>query len=165
MEYRDYAANEMLDRYSDADIDDNDDVPELSAGERRAAEAAMARRDRQERAGKRGSRAARRSRAPAFLGSEDDMEDDDGDLDDELGLSQFKARTRRQYDERRDQDDMDGIEDVCVPFSLLLGNTHLAQSRNCHSNSWATSRQNRSLNGLQMNVSEGRSPNTSGYSS
>ncbi|KAH6913975.1 MCM-domain-containing protein [Coprinopsis sp. MPI-PUGE-AT-0042] len=114
----DYAANEMLDRYSDADIDDNDDVPELSAGDRRAAEAAMARRDRQERAGKRGSRAARRSRAPAFLGSEDDMEDDDGDVDDELGLSQFKARTRRQYDERRDQDDMDGIEDE-LPLEQL----------------------------------------------
>jgi DNA replication licensing factor MCM2 len=132
---RDYAANEMLDRYSDADIDDNDDVPELSAGDRRAAEAAMARRDRQERAGKRGSRAARRSRAPAFLGSEDDMEDDDGDVDDELGLSQFKARTRRQYDERRDQDDMDGIEDVCVRFGLLLEITDPILCRSCHWNS------------------------------
>ena len=94
----------------------------MSAAGRRAAEVQMARRDRQERAGRRGARAARRSRAPAFLGSEDDMEDD-GDIDDELGVSQFKARTRRQYDERGDQDDLEGIEDVShentAPRALL----------------------------------------------
>ena len=52
----------------------------------------------------------RRSRAPAFLGS-DGMDEDD-ELDDELGISRMKRRTRRQYDERRDLDDMDGVEDV-----------------------------------------------------
>ncbi|KAG2015633.1 ATP dependent DNA helicase [Coprinopsis cinerea AmutBmut pab1-1] len=112
----DYAPNELLDRYSDADIDDDGDAAELSAAQRRAAEAQMARRDRLERAGKKGSRAFIRTKAPTFLGS-DDM-DDDGDVDDELGLSQFKARTRRHYDERRDQDDMEGIEDE-LPLEQL----------------------------------------------
>lgn len=70
----------------------------------------MARRDRLESQGKRGNRALRRSRAPAFLGS-DGMDEDD-ELDDELGISRMKRRTRRQYDERRDLDDMDGVEDV-----------------------------------------------------
>jgi len=107
---RDYAPNELLDRYSDADINDDEDVEELSVAARRAVELKMARRDRLERTGKRGSRAARRSRAPAFLGS-DDMEDEE--MDDELGVSRMKRRTRRQYDERKDLDDLDGIEDVC----------------------------------------------------
>ena len=104
-----------MDQYSEEGINDEDDLPEMSAAARRAAETQMARRDRLERAGKRGARAARRSRAPAFLGSEDDMEDD-ADVDDELGISQFKARTRRQYDERGDQDDLEGIEDVSCPL-------------------------------------------------
>lgn len=38
--------------------------------------------------------------------------DEDDELDDELGISRMKRRTRRQYDERRDLDDMDGVEDV-----------------------------------------------------
>ncbi|KAF6760260.1 MCM-domain-containing protein [Ephemerocybe angulata] len=113
----DYAPNQVLDRYSDVDIDDEGDAPELSGAARRAAEAQMARRDRLERAGRRGARAARRSRAPAFLGSDEDMEDE-GDDDDELGVSQFKARTRRQYDERGDQDDLEGIEDE-IPLEQL----------------------------------------------
>ena len=37
----------------------------------------------------------------------EEEEDVDGGL-----LSGMKRRTRRQYDERRDIDDMDGIEDV-----------------------------------------------------
>ena len=74
----------------------------------------MARRDRAERGGRRGQRAARRSHAPTFLDSDADMEDDG---DDELGLASMKARTRKQYDERRDADDLDGVEDV----SLLTG--------------------------------------------
>ena len=69
----------------------------------------MARRDRMERSGRRGQRAARRNRAPAFLGS-DDVEDDI--MDDQLGISSMKRRTRKQYDERRDIDDLDGVEDV-----------------------------------------------------
>ena len=106
--YSDYATNELLDRYSDRDIDDQEDFDEMSAAQRRAAEASMARRDRLERGGRRGARAAARSRMPEFLQS-DDIEDDglDGGL-----LSGMKRRTRRQYDERRDIDDLDGVEDV-----------------------------------------------------
>lgn len=104
--YRDYAVNELLDRYSDADIDDAE-YDQLDGGARRAAEMAMSRRDRQERAGRRGARAARRSR-PNFLQS-DDMEEEE--LDGGL-LSGLKRRTRRQYDERREMDDLDGVDDV-----------------------------------------------------
>ncbi|KAF5321522.1 hypothetical protein D9619_001875 [Psilocybe cf. subviscida] len=110
----DYASNEVLDRYSEAGIDD-EDVEEMSAAARRAAEAKMARRDRNERMGRRGQRAARRSHAPAFLGSDNDMDNED---DDELGLSQMKRRTRKQYDERRDADDLDGVDDE-IPLEQL----------------------------------------------
>lgn len=79
----------------------------------------MARRDRMERFGGRGHRAARRSRAPAFMGS-DDMEDDDI-MDDQLGISSMKRRTRRQYDERRDIDDLDGVEDVSLRHHSTYG--------------------------------------------
>jgi DNA replication licensing factor MCM2 len=105
----DYATNELLDRYSDADINDEEQFGEMSVGQRRAAEQQMARRDRRERAGRRGGRAAARSRMPQFLESDD--AEDEGDIDGGL-LSGMKRRTRRQYDERRDIDDMDGIEDV-----------------------------------------------------
>ena len=71
----------------------------------------MAQRDSRERGGRRGTRAAARSRGPDFLLSDGLEEDDvmDGGL-----LSGMKRRTRRQYDERRDMDDMDGIEDVSL---------------------------------------------------
>jgi DNA replication licensing factor MCM2 len=82
----------------------------MSAAARRAAEIQMARRDRLERGGGRGRRAALRSHAPDFLGSADDMEDED--FDDDLGISSMKKRTRKQYDERRDMDDLEGVEDV-----------------------------------------------------
>ncbi|EKM53999.1 uncharacterized protein PHACADRAFT_97745 [Phanerochaete carnosa HHB-10118-sp] len=75
----------------------------------------MARRDRLERRGGRGARASRRARYPGFLES-DDMEDEDtgeGGL-----LSQMKRRTRRQYDERRDMDDLEGVEDE-IPLEQL----------------------------------------------
>ncbi|KIL66281.1 hypothetical protein M378DRAFT_75590 [Amanita muscaria Koide BX008] len=75
----------------------------------------MARRDRLEGAGRRGARAARRSRAPAFLESDDIGSE--GDLD-ELGVARMKRRTRRQYDERRDMDDLDGAEDE-LPLEQL----------------------------------------------
>ena len=120
--HRDYAENVALDRYSDADIDD-DDQRELTAAERRAVEVSMARRDRLERTGRRGARAARRSRAPDFLQSDD--ADGEDDLD-ELGVARMKRRTRRQYDERRDMDDLDGAEDVstlyidCIWLTRLL---------------------------------------------
>ncbi|KAF8743961.1 hypothetical protein AX14_013363 [Amanita brunnescens Koide BX004] len=111
---QDYAENVAMDRYSDADIDDNDQR-ELTAAERRAAEIAMGRRDRLERAGRRGARAARRSRAPDFLQSDDADAEDDMD---ELGVARMKRRTRRQYDERRDIDDLDGAEDE-LPLEQL----------------------------------------------
>lgn len=108
--FRDYAANELLDRYSDADLDDQNDFDDMAPAARRAAEAKMSQRDRRERrGGKKGSRAAGRSRMPEFLQS--DEEDDDVDMDG-LGVSKMKTRTRRQYDERRDIDDLDGVEDV-----------------------------------------------------
>lgn len=119
---RDYAPNELLDRYSDADIDDQEEFGEMDPAARRAAEAKMAQRDRREqRGGKRGARAARRSRMPEFLQSEDDLDDDA--MDGGLGVSRMKRRTRRQYDERRDLDDLDGIEDVsinCLSTGLML---------------------------------------------
>lgn len=97
-------------------MNDDENVEELTAAARREAERKMAVRDRLERTGKRGTRAAHRSRAPAFLGS-DGIEDDD--MDDEFGMSRMKRRTRKQYDERRDIDDLDGVEDVSSNF---LGN-------------------------------------------
>ena len=113
--HSDYATNELLDRYSDRDIDDENEFEELTAGQRRAAEASMARRDRLERGGRRGGRAAVRSRMPEFLQS-DDMDDDglDGGL-----LSGMKRRTRRQYDERKDLDDMQGVDDVSSAPQVL----------------------------------------------
>ncbi|RDB25014.1 DNA replication licensing factor mcm2 [Hypsizygus marmoreus] len=113
----DYSVNELLDRYSDAGINDDETVEELTPEARRAAEMKMARRDRQERSGKRGARAARRSRAPAFLGSDDEMDEDD-EMDGGLGVSRMKHRTRRAYDERRDLDDLDGVDDE-LPLEQL----------------------------------------------
>ena len=69
----------------------------------------MAQRDLREHGGRRGARAAARSRGPDFISS-DGLEDED-DINGGL-LSGMKQRTRRQYDERRDMDDMDGIQDV-----------------------------------------------------
>jgi hypothetical protein len=104
---RDYAGNELLDKYSDTGLNDEEEFQELSVSARRAAEAKMERRDRLEHAGK-GQRAARRSRAPRFLDS-DEPEDEDA-MQDELSL--MKQRTRKQYDERLDVDEADGFEDV-----------------------------------------------------
>ncbi|KAG1737662.1 MCM-domain-containing protein [Suillus lakei] len=112
----DYAPNELLDHYSDRDIDDEGDFEEMSATARRAAEARMNRRDRLERTGKQGSRAANRGRAPQFL-EDEDMDDEDA-LGDDLGVARMKRRTRRQYDERRDIDDVDGMDDE-IPLEQL----------------------------------------------
>ena len=99
----DYASNAGLDTYSEAGIDDKSSVPEMTRAQRLAAERAMERRDR----GLPGARAARRSRAPAFLQSDDEEEAGVGHglLD---GIS--TRRRRRQYDERPDQDDVEGDE-------------------------------------------------------
>jgi DNA replication licensing factor MCM2 len=103
---RDYAENNALDTYSDTGLNDAEDFGEMSAQARRAAERAMARRDRRESQGRRGARAAARSRAPDFLGSEESEEEG---ADNGL-LSTMKRRARRQYDERVEIDDAEGIE-------------------------------------------------------
>lgn len=84
----------------------------MTAAQRRAAEAKMERRDRMSRRG--GRRAARRSLYPGFMESDDE---DDLNIGGDL-LSNMKRRTRRQYDERKDIDDLDGVDDVS--FYLLL---------------------------------------------
>lgn len=93
------------------DLDDENEYEALSANARRAAEAEMARRDRSSQ--RRGDRASRRSRAPAFL--QDDDEDEEVDTQGGL-LAGMKKRTRRLYDERKDMDDAEGIEDVSRSF-------------------------------------------------
>ncbi|KAI0029089.1 MCM2/3/5 family-domain-containing protein [Vararia minispora EC-137] len=112
----DYAANQLLDQYSDTGLNDREEFDPMSVAARRAAEAKMEQRDRLARAGRRGQRAAARSRAPEFLQSDDDIDMDglgDGGL-----LSGMKRRARRDYDERRDVDDMEGIEDE-IPAEQL----------------------------------------------
>ena len=85
----------------------------MTAAQRRAAEATMARRDRMEQGGRR-RRAAARGIMPDFLQSDDVEDDADGGL-----LSGMKRRTRKQYDERRDVDDMEGVEDVSTVILSL----------------------------------------------
>lgn len=126
MHCRDYAHNDALDRYSEAGIDD-EETEELSAAARRAAERKMAQRDRAERGGRKGARAAQRSHAPAFLDSDNDMDDEDGD---ELGIANMKKRTRKQYDERRDADDLDGVDNVssrAIPAIWLFIRVHIQE--------------------------------------
>ena len=112
----------MLDTYSDGDINDEEEFAPMSAAARRKADAEIARREREQQRG-RGGRAARRSRYPGFLESEDDMEDEDFD-----GgiLSGTKRRTRRQYDERKDIDDLEGVEDVCfhIACNIIASNRY-----------------------------------------
>lgn len=102
----DYASNAGLDTYSEAGIDDRSSIPEMTRQQRLAAERAMQRRDRGIGGG---ARAARRSRAPAFLQSDDEEDTGVGHglLD---GIS--TRRRRRQYDERPDQDDVEGEDEV-----------------------------------------------------
>lgn len=111
----DYASNAGLDTYSEAGIDDRSSIPEMSRQQRLAAERAMQRRDRGIGGG---ARAARRSRAPAFLQSDDEEDTGVGHglLD---GIS--TRRRRRQYDERPDQDDVEGGDEVSHNFGLCAG--------------------------------------------
>ena len=83
----DYNENDGLDTYSAADIDD-DDYGSMDLTTRRLAELKMSRRDRVERAARGG---AARSRAPAFLQSDD--------ADDADGADILRRRRRRHYDE------------------------------------------------------------------
>ncbi|KZV66830.1 MCM-domain-containing protein [Peniophora sp. CONT] len=113
----DYATNELLDRYDIADINDEEEFGDMSVAQRRAAERAMQERDRREqRGGRRGQRAAARSRAPDFL--QDDEEDEGLDFGGDL-LSGMRPRARRDYDERRNVDDMEGVEDEDMPEEQL----------------------------------------------
>ena len=61
----------------------------------------MARRDQSD---SRGGHAAPRGSMPEFLQSEEDNDD----VNESLGVSRMKGRTRRQYDGRRDFDNMSG---------------------------------------------------------
>lgn len=90
----------------------------MDAATRRAAENAMERRDRAAGRG-RGRRAAARERMPFILS--DGMSEGDPDDDDGTGglLAGMKPRVRKQYDERKDNDDAEGIEDVSVAEYLL----------------------------------------------
>lgn len=106
---RDYAPNAALDTYSEAGLDDRSSLPDLTRAQRLAAERAMDRRDRQGGAGGPGARAARRSRAPAFLMSDDEDADEGGAGGLLEGIS--TSRRRRQYDERMEDDDAEGIEE------------------------------------------------------
>lgn len=109
---RDYASNAALDTYSQADIDDTSSLPALTRAQRLAADRQMARRDRGLQAGA-GSRAARRSRAPAFLQSDDDgAEGEEGAVGRGLLDGIETRRRRRQYDERVEEDDAADVEDV-----------------------------------------------------
>ncbi|KZS89020.1 MCM-domain-containing protein [Sistotremastrum niveocremeum HHB9708] len=98
----DYAPNDTLDQYSQADIDDdNDDIEELDAAGRRAVEAKLARRDRMERTGK-GGRASRRTLMPDILGSDGADSDADPSM---APIAKMTRRRRHQYDERPDEDE------------------------------------------------------------
>ncbi|KIY67746.1 MCM-domain-containing protein [Cylindrobasidium torrendii FP15055 ss-10] len=72
----------------------------------------MNRRDRREKGGKKTSRGGR-SRAPAFLDDDEGEEDMEGET-----MARMRTRTRHVYDERRDEDDMDGVEDE-LPLDQL----------------------------------------------
>lgn len=98
----DYVANDRLDTYDAADLDEGE-YDTMDADARARAEKKMQRRDRRER----GERAEpgevrRRNRAPAFLQSESDASDGDEAL-------LARPRRRRMYDEM--QDDNDDVAD------------------------------------------------------
>ncbi|KAK8854535.1 hypothetical protein IAR55_003274 [Kwoniella newhampshirensis] len=103
----DYDANDVLDTYSQADIDDRSSLPELSRADRLAAERAMERRDR----GLPGRRAGRRDHMPAFLQSDDDEGEGFGEG---LLAGINTRRRRRQYDERMDEDDVEDEEEMSL---------------------------------------------------
>jgi DNA replication licensing factor MCM2 len=128
----DYDSNAALDTYSVGDIDDRSSLDELDQAGVREVNRLLDRRDR----GLPGGRASRRSRAPAFLQSDDD---DGADAGDGLLSGINTRRRRRQYDERMDEDDVDE-EDV-------RSMQYRADSRKSRWNISATSRLPLSLNG------------------
>ena len=134
----------------------------MTADQRRAAERAMAQRDLRERSGRRGARAAARSRGPDFLSS-DGLEEGD-DMDGGL-LSGMKRRTRRQYDERKDMDDMDGIDDVRLTVGSIKPLKSDIYLRNCLWSNLAISKPNPLWSGSSPSVSAARSSDISVISS
>lgn len=133
----DYATNELLDNYSDAGINDEDEIEPMTAQARRAAEVQMARRDRLQQGG-RGTRASRRSRY-SFL---DDGMDEEEDLGDDSLTAGTKRRTRKQYDERRDQDDMDGVENVRFVEAFFLHESQVVYRKLYPGSNWVISKPN-----------------------
>lgn len=116
----DYESNAALDTYSQADIDDNSDLAELTLAERRAAEREMVRRDR----GQGGRRAGRREHMPAFFQS-DDAEDGFG----EGPLAGINVgRRRRQYDERMNVDDVEDEVGLHERLDQMLQGESIADS-------------------------------------
>lgn len=117
MPLSDYVGDERLDRYSEQDINDEEEFEAMDTTARRAAEQAMDRRDRAAGRGA-GRRAAARERMPFLLSdgmSEGDEDDGTGGL-----LAGMKPRVRKQYDERKDVDDAEGIEDVSNILSIIF---------------------------------------------
>ena len=113
--HSDYESNLGLDTYSQADIDDQPSQPTLTRAQRLAAERIMTARDRGLATGQ-GNRASRRSRAPAFLGEDEDEDGLEGEgLDGGLLSGIEVRRRRRQYDERPEDDDMEGDDVSRVP--------------------------------------------------
>ncbi|KEI42805.1 uncharacterized protein L969DRAFT_57704 [Mixia osmundae IAM 14324] len=107
----DYGANERLDRYDDAGLNDSEEFEAMDAATRFAAERRMDRRDRRE-AGLPGAPSRRRNRAPAFLRS--DSEDSGAEAEAQL---LGRRRRRRQYDEV--QDDNDNVYEEELPLEQL----------------------------------------------
>ena len=94
----DYVENQKLDRYEDADLDEEDYDP-MDGDARLAAERRMNRRDRREAKGLPAEARRRRARVPAFLQSESEGSDTEANL---LG----RRRRRRVYDEVPGEDDV-----------------------------------------------------------
>ena len=103
--YSDYIENQRLDRYDTGDLNDEEDFSD-DPDARRAAEARMAARDRRAARGQTGAGERRKARMPAFLASEEEDSEDEGQLFD-------RRRVRRAYDEPPDDDE--GAEEVSTP--------------------------------------------------
>lgn len=101
---RDYSFNPELDTYEGVGVDD-ESAASMDATTRRLAEMRMARRDRAEQ----DQRGTGRSRAPAFLQSDDESELGDG----------IMRRRRRHYDEA-EEDDMAEDVRLCSPLALAI---------------------------------------------
>ncbi|KAK0532461.1 MCM DNA helicase complex subunit [Tilletia horrida] len=99
----DYQRNPELDTYDAVDLDDEQEFDTMDLNTRRLAELRMNRRDRAEGAG----RASRKSRAPAFLQSDEESD---------TGADVIRRRRRRHYDEK--QDDQDDLADE-IPLEQL----------------------------------------------